>query len=211
MFGRVGPGSLMSRQTVVATLLGAGLSVVLAACGGGGGGGAPTGPATTGAAPTGGTATSPVSGGGKGVGYDCPTLLTPAELDTASGLKGGTVVTTRRGDQGAAGEVMGVTECAIEEPSASLWSGHSHGLAGTDALANFSTAWDFAKQQGATSLAGVGTEALIQSTDLGVNGFARGANGVAVEVGVAWDAESTTEAAVKDAVRQILTTVLSRT
>jgi hypothetical protein len=176
-----------------------------------------------GAAPTGGTATQPAAGeatqpaasktavGGAALGYDCETLLTPAELDAASGLKGGTVSTTHRGDQPGAGDVPGVTECAIEIPTASVWFGHIHVLDGNEALANFDVGFGFAKDQGAGTLAGVGTEALLRSDETGVNGWARDGDGAAVEVGVAWDEETTTEDAVKNAVRQILITVLSRT
>jgi len=199
-----------------------GMSVVvaavslLAACGGPGA----AGPAQATQSPTNASAAVPAgssapegssSAGGSALGYDCPGLLTPSELDAAAGLQGGDVTTTRRGDQPSDGDVIGVTECAIEFPSANGWFGHIHVLVGRDALENFNAAFDFAKSQGATALSGVGAEAVVQSSDAGVNGFALGPNGVGVEVGVAWDEETTTEAAVKDAVRRIVTTVLSRT
>ena len=43
-----------------------------------------------------------------------------------------------------------------------------------------------------------------------LHGYARG-NGVALDIGVSWDDLSSTEQAVKDAVRQILATVPART
>lgn len=187
-------------------------TLVLAACGSTA---SPSAPATT----TGTTTQQsqlPSNGGGGGGGgaargYDCPTLLTPAELDTAAGLAGGTVTTTKRGDQPQPGEVAGVTECGIDIPTVSAWSGSFSVFTGEEALANYATAWDIAKQSGAVALAGVGGDALIVSTpELGVHGYARG-NGVALDIGVAWDDQSTTEQAVKDAVKQILATVLSRT
>lgn len=185
------------------------VAVGLAACGG------PAGTATSGTTPSVGSPAATTSAVGTGnttaaKGYDCPTLLTAAELDAASGLKGGTVKTTSRGDQPGPGEVAGVTQCAIDEPNVPVWTGSFAVYTGPDALANYQTVWDIAKQNGAVALPGVGTEALIVSTrELGVRGYARG-NGVAVEVGVAWDDQSTTEQAVKDAVKQILVTVLSR-
>jgi hypothetical protein len=184
------------------------LTGVLAACGGSSTASQP-GPQATSGAPAG-TTTTGAAGGGGAKGYDCPTLLTPAELDAASGLKGGTVVTNRRGDQASAGEVMGVTDCGISNDTVSTWFGHFVVAAGTDAMANFSAQWDIAKGQGASSVSGVGTEALLLSNDSGVTMWARGANGVGVSIGVAWDEETTTEAKVKSAEQAILTTVLSR-
>ena len=58
---------------------------------------------------------------------------------------------------------------------------------------------------------GVGTEAILLSNEAGVNMWARGANGVDVSIGVAWDEETTTEDAVRAAEKQILTTMLART
>jgi hypothetical protein len=176
------------------------LAGVLAACG------ATPPPAATSAQPS-----SATSGGGTAVGYDCPTLLTPAELDAASGLTGGNVTTNRRGDKGASGAVMGITECGIEYAGASTWFGHFNVVTGSDGLANFDASWSLAEGQGATSVGGVGSAALLQSDASGVHMWARGSNGVAVTIGIAWDEESTTEDAVKAAERQILTTVLSRT
>jgi hypothetical protein len=165
---------------------------------------------TASVAPAGSPSSGDAAGGTGARGYDCATLLTPAELDLAAGLKGGTVTTTHRGDQPSAGEVPGVTECAIEIPTVSDWAGSFHVFTGDDALANFETAWQMAQQSGAVALAGVGGDALIASSpELGVRGYARG-NGVALDIGVSWDDQSTTEQAVKDAVKQILATVLSR-
>jgi hypothetical protein len=204
--------NLKSGSLVVSALF------ILAACGGAGSP-ASTAPPPTSGAGTGGVASNapvgsaPNGGGGGGTGargYDCPTLLTPGELDEAAGLKGGTVTTTHRGDQPSAGEVPGVTECAIEIPTVSDWAGSFHVFTGDEALANFETEWQIAQQNGAVALAGVGGDALIVSTpELGVHGYARGA-GVAIDIGVSWDDQSTTEQAVKNAVKEILATVLSR-
>jgi hypothetical protein len=160
------------------------IGVLLAACG------SPAAPSvvtqsTVAGTPSGLQSTAAQGGGGEARGYDCATLLTPLELDQSSGLTGGTVTTNHRGDQPSAGEVPGVTECGIDIPTVSDWSGSFHVYSGAEALANF-------------------------DSEMGVNGYARG-NGVALDIGVAWDEESTTEQAVKDAVKQILATVLSRT
>lgn len=198
-----------SRMIVLAIL-----TATVVACGGGGaatnGPVTPTGSVVGPSAAAPGTPATGGGGGGAAKGYDCATLLTPAELDLASGLKGGTVTTNHRGDQPSEGEVPGVTECGIEEPNVPVWFGSFHVFTGDEALTNFATEWDIAKQGGAVSLAGVGGDALIVSTpELGVHGYARG-NGVALDIGVSWDDQSTTEQAVKDAVKQILATVLSR-
>ena len=184
------------------------MCLALAGCGG-----APT-PTSTGAAtttnpvPPGQTSAVAPAGGVKG--YDCATLLTPAELDTASGLKGGTVITNRRGDQGDPGSVMGVTECGIAYENGGTWFGHFVVATGRDAITNFDAQWDIAKGDGATSVSGVGTSAVLLSNEAGVNMWARGANGIDVSIGIAWDDQTTTEAAVKSAEQQILKTVLGR-
>ena len=145
-------------------------------------------------------------------GYDCATLLTPAELDAAAGLTGGTVTTNGRGDQPGLGQVPGVTECGIAIPTVSNWSGAFAVFTGDEALQNFNALWAIDQSAGYASLPGVGTEALIQSNAApGVNAVARGANGIGVQIGVAYDPTSTTEQAVKDAVQQILALVVSRT
>ena len=187
------------------------IAVFVAACGSSASSGG--GPATSPTGSGGANASPPSQNGGdtgSAKGYDCATLLTPAELDQAAGLSGGTVTTTSRGDQPEPGEVAGVTECGIEVPTVSVWFGSFAVYTGAEALANYETVWEIAKQNGAVALPGVGTDALIVSTpELGVHGYARG-NGVALEIGVSWDDQSTTEQKVKDAVKQILTTVLSR-
>ncbi|MBI2781294.1 MAG: hypothetical protein HYX55_05815 [Chloroflexi bacterium] len=186
--------------------------LVLAACGGSSGPASRAPTTSTGGPPTT-AAQSPTSGGGVAgapKGYDCGTLLTAAELDQAASLKGGTVTTVKRGDQPSVGEIPGVTECGINFPTVGDWAGSFHVFTGSEALTNFSTEWDIGKQSGAVVLAGVGGDALIVSTpELGVRGYARG-NGVALDIGVSWDDQSTTEQKVKDAVKQILTTVLPR-
>ena len=174
-----------------------------------------TGPGAPTSTPAAGTpaAAQPTTsqGEGSGLGFDCETLLTAAELDAAAGLQGGIVKTTRRGDEPSTGDVPGVTECGLEIPTVSLWFGHFRVYAGAEALATFDAAWDFSVDQGAGAVTGVGTEALLQSDEMGVNGWARDGSGAAVSIGIAWDEESTTEDAVIAAVRQILTTVLART
>jgi len=192
--------------------------LLVAGCGSGGppAGGTSGGTSTQGTAGTVGPETTPAGGGGGGgassaKGYDCATLLMPTELDAAAGLQGGTVKTVKRGDQPSAGEVPGVTECGIEFPNAGVWAGSFHVYTGDEALGNFGSVWDIAQQGGAVSLAGVGGDALISSTEMaGVHGYARGVS-VGIDVGVAWDDQTTTEQAVKDAVKQILATVLPRT
>ena len=167
-------------------------------------------PAVTSAVPSDAPSPAGPAGGSGARGYDCASLLTPTELDQAAGLSGGTVTTTKRGDQPSAGEVPGVTECGIDIPTVSDWAGSFHVFTGDEALANFGTEWDIAKQSGAVALAGVGGDALIVSTpELGVHGYARG-SGVDLDIGVSWDDQSTTEQAVEDAVKQILATVLAR-
>src|SRR5205823_14379607 len=160
-------------------------------------------------------ASSDAAGGAGGTtarGYDCATLLTPAELDGAAGLQGGTVRTNGRGDQPGLGQVPGVTECGIEIPTVSNWAGAFAVFTGDEALQNFNALWNLDMGDGYASLPGVGAEALIKSNDfLGVNAVARGANGIGGQIGVSYDPTSATEPAVKDAVTQILTLVLSRT
>ena len=187
------------------------IAVFLAACGSSGSSGGSPATSPNGSAGTNASAGAQASGGtGSARGYDCATLLTPAELDQAAGLTGGTVTTNHRGDQPSADEVPGVTECGIEIPTVSTWFGSIAVYTGPEALANYETVWEIAKQNGAVALPGVGSEALIVSTpELGVHGYARG-NGVALEIGISWDDQSTSEQAVKDAVKQILATVLSR-
>jgi hypothetical protein len=199
----------MSRRAPITFL--AVLGLALAAC---------SGAASPTAQPAGSNPPQPVQtagavggggGGGAGaVGYDCAALITPAELDTASGLKGGTVTTRHRGDQASAGEVMGVTECGIANDSVDTWFGGVSVFTGVDAMNNFDAAWDLAKTQGATSLDGVGTEAILWTDQGTVGAMARGSNGVGVSVTIAWDDLSTSEAAVKAAAKQILATVLPR-
>jgi hypothetical protein len=137
-------------------------------------------------------------------------LISPAELDAASGLKGTTITTTRRGDQPSLGEVAGVTECMIDNPSAGTWFGSFDVYAG-DSLDNFGSLWDLAKEQGATSIDGVGTEALYKNDESGTDIWAKGANGLGVSIALAWDPGSTSESAVKATLSTILTTVISRT
>jgi len=146
----------------------------------------------------------------KAIGYDCTALISPAELDSASGLKGTTITQTGRGDQPSPGEVAGVTECLIENPSGSTWFGSFDVYTG-DALSNFSDLWDFAKEQGATSIDGVGTEALYKNDESGTDIWARGANGLGASIALAWDPDTTSESAIRATLTKILGTVLSRT
>jgi len=168
----------------------------------------------SGPTPTAPTPTSISSGSADGSSvkaYDCATLITPAELDQATGLHGGTVTTIQRGDQAAPGEVIGVTKCAIAGPSSDAWSGTFDVSTGTEATSNFDSSMGFAKNQGATPLAGVGSEAVIKADDIAVNAWAKGANGVDVVIAVAYDSSAISQQAASDAVKQILVTVLSRT
>lgn len=202
------------------TLLIAVVALAFAACGGGssnassrGGGGSTAAAGNAGGGGAAATGSVSTASGALGVkGYDCATLITPSELDAAAGLSGGTVTTTKRGDAPApAGEVGGVTECAIDIPTVSIWTGSFAVATGDEATANFDAQMAIGKQQGATPLAGVGSEAVIHSADQMVNAWAKGSNGVDVTIGVAYDDGTTTEQAVLAAVKQILTTVLART
>lgn len=160
---------------------------------------------------SGATTPPPASVGGTGDarGFDCATLLTPAELDAASGLSGGTVKTNRRGDQPADGDVMGVTECAIDYSNVANWSGHFDIATGNAALENFDAAFAFAKANGATPLAGVGAEAVIKVDDIGVHAWARGPNGVAATIAIGFDDSSASADSVKSAASTILSTALA--
>jgi hypothetical protein len=206
---------LFSTTKVASVLL---VTAVLAACGGSGPTPAPASSSGAGSETT--TAAGGGNGGGGGggngggsgtaVGYDCTTLISPAELDTVNGLKGTTIETTGRGDQPGQGEVAGVTECLIDNPSAGTWFGSFDVYTGPS-LDNFGALWDLAKEGGATSLDGVGTEALYKNDESGTDIWAKGPNGINVSIALAWDTGATTESAVRDSLKQILTTVLSRT
>jgi len=193
------------------------LAIVVVLFGGCGGAstvasGTPAGGAVTSPAGSVGSAGGATAATGSGVkAYDCSTLLKPADLDAAAGFHGGTVTTIQRGDQAAAGEVIGVTKCAIAGPSADAWSGTFDVSTGPEATSNFDTSMDFAKDQGATALAGVGSEAVIKADDIAVDAWAKGANGVDVVIAVAYDSSAISQQAASDAVKQILVTILSRT
>jgi hypothetical protein len=188
------------------------LLLLLAGCGGSAGGGSAVDASQAEPPSQAAPSIQPSVGGAGAKGFDCAMLLTPAELDEATGLQGGTVVTNGRGDQPGPGEVAGVTECGIEIPTVASWAGSFAVYTGDEALQNFDAAWDIDKSAGYQALPGVGTEALIESSEMvGVNAVARGADGVGLQIGVAYDPTSATEQAVKDAVQRILTIVLSRT
>jgi hypothetical protein len=189
----------------------------LAACGGAGSGptqntapGAATGTSSTGGAGGGGAVSGGGGGTAKAIGYDCAALITPAELDAASSLKGTTIETTGRGDQPTLGQVAGVTECLIDNSTAGTWFGHFDVYTG-QSLDNFSSLWDLAKEQGATSIDGVGTEAVYKNDESGTDIYAKGANGLGFSIGLAWDTGDTNESAVKATLSTILNTVISRT
>jgi hypothetical protein len=198
-------------SSVLAACLGA--AAIVAACGAGSSGSAPAAAKTQPAAPAPASTAGGGGGGaagGKAVGYDCPALISPAELDAASGLHGTTIETTGRGDQPTLGEVAGVTECLIQNANAGTWFG-SFGVYTGPSLDNFAALWDDLKGQGATALEGVGTEAVYKTDEAGSHIYAKGANGLGFEIALAWSKDETTESAVLDTLKKILNTVIPRT
>jgi hypothetical protein len=151
--------------------------------------------------------TQAVASGSTARGFDCATLITPAELDALSGFKGGSVTTTTRGDQNT--EKPGYGECAFEEPSASSFFG-SIAISSGDAIDGYTAGHDYNKAHGGTPLSGLGVDAILVRTDAGLGVFSLSGDGVGIQVGLAFDSTETPVDAAKTAIEKIAQTVLGR-
>lgn len=191
-----------------------GFSIAISVAGCGGAGGQPGASSAASPAANGATAQAPSAapggaGGGAGGarGFDCATLLTPAELDQISGFTGGTVTTTTRGDQNA--DNPGYGECAYSEPGASTFFG-SIAIASGASIEGYTAGHDFSRAHGATPISGLGTDALLVQSDAGLNIFALSTDGVGINVALAFDSTETSLDKAKAAIQKIAETVLAR-
>jgi hypothetical protein len=188
-------GATAGARWIARRALGTFLVLTVAACASGGAGR----PATSGDAST------ATGAAGDAVGYACVDIISPQEVEQATGLQGVQPPLEIRGDDPQNVALPGQTSCAYTDAEAGTLV--SIAISSGDTLAGFDTAWDSIEPD-AEPIPGVGDEAIWIAEPV-ATAMAR-VKGLGLLVSISPPAQGTSTVDLKDASLKILTTIAGR-